>query len=199
MQEASEAIAEGRGFQLIADMMGEFRRSGLTEKEAVHEMVAILDAYQKEEEQNALILIKHLREWMDRRLCWTIGLLKTTTQRILCVDDNAQMLSVLQIGLEKAGFEVLTASHGTEALRLYHLHAQELSAIISDNEMPHMSGLEFIQSVRKIGFEGRVVIMSGNFKPNELLAFAPFRITGFFHKPFNVGLLAAMLSKPSGV
>lgn len=68
LNNASQAISDGRGFQLIADVMEDFRRSGLTEKEAVHEMVMVLDVFQENNEESALVLIKHLREWMDERV-----------------------------------------------------------------------------------------------------------------------------------
>ena len=48
--------------------MEDFRRSGLSEKEAVHEMVMVLDAFQEGNEESALILIKYLREWMNDRI-----------------------------------------------------------------------------------------------------------------------------------
>ncbi len=39
--------------------------------------------------------------------------------RILCVDDNPSFLATLKLGLQASGFEVLTASHGVDALMQY--------------------------------------------------------------------------------
>jgi methylmalonyl-CoA mutase cobalamin-binding subunit len=56
-----------------------------------------------------------------------------------------------------------------------------------------MNGLEFVRSVRELGFKGRIVVISGNLKPEDLRAYQDHAISGFFHKPFETGLLAAML------
>ena len=119
--------------------------------------------------------------------------------RILCVEDNASLQFTLKTGLERYGFEVIVASNGIEALTQFQTHLGEFSAILTDNEMPHMNGLEFIRSVREIGYKGRIVVMSGNFKPKDLLAYQSHAISGFFHKPFDIGLLATMLLQTDSV
>ena len=64
---------------------------------------------------------------------------------------------------------------------------------MTDNDMPQMNGLDFVRAVRKIGFKGRIVVMSGNLKAENLRAYQEQAVSGFFHKPFETGLLAAML------
>ena len=91
------------------------------------------------------------------------------------------------------------ACNGFEALTQFQTHLGEFSAILTDNEMPHMNGLEFIRSVREIGYKGRIVVMSGNFKPKDLMAYQTHAISGFFHKPFDIGLLATMLLQTDSV
>jgi CheY-like chemotaxis protein len=113
--------------------------------------------------------------------------------RILCVDDDAPMQAALKTGLGMHGFEVITASHGIDALVQYKALAGDFGTIVTANEMPQMDGLEFVRSVRKIGFKGRIVVIFGDLKPEHLRAYQDYAISGFFHKPFEVGLLAAML------
>jgi len=113
--------------------------------------------------------------------------------RILCVDDNVQMQSALKMGLEKYGLDVITASHGIDALIQYKAHSGDFGAIVTDNDMPQMNGLEFVRSVREIGFHGRIVVISGHLKVEDLRAYQAHAISGFFHKPFEMSLLATML------
>lgn len=113
--------------------------------------------------------------------------------RVLCVDDNVQMLTVLKIGLGLYGFEVTTASHGIDALMQYKAHLGDFSAVVTDNDMPNMNGLEFVRSLREMGFKGRIVVMSGRLNVEDLKAYQDYAISGFFHKPFETGLLATML------
>jgi hypothetical protein len=44
-----------------------------------------------------------------------------------------------------------------------------------------------------MGYKGRIVVMSGHLTVKELQEYKPHAISGFFHKPFEIALLAAML------
>jgi CheY-like chemotaxis protein len=110
------------------------------------------------------------------------------------VDDNAPLLSVLKLGLERLGFEVTTASDGVDALGKFHGHSGGFSAIVTDNDMPHMNGLKLVHSVRSMGFKGRIVVISSLLKSDDRRAYQEYAISGFFHKPFDLDLLATMLT-----
>jgi hypothetical protein len=63
MTGAAQAIAEGCGLRFIGSLVQQRQDSGLSEQQAVYEIVRLLDDYQKEDPVAALALIKHLREW----------------------------------------------------------------------------------------------------------------------------------------
>ena len=113
--------------------------------------------------------------------------------RILCVDDNPSLLQTLKMSLEPYGVEVITASQGMDALVQYQARAREFSAIVTDHDMPQMNGLEFVHCVREMGFKGRIVVMSGRLNEEDLRAYHDYAVSGFFHKPFEMSLLATML------
>ena len=117
--------------------------------------------------------------------------------RILVVDDDASLLAGLKASLSHWGFEVHTASQGVEAMTQFRANANDFTAIVTDLEMPKMGGLAFVQSVRDAGYKGRIVVMSGRLSTSELRSFETLRISGFFTKPFDVGMLATMLSSVS--
>jgi CheY-like chemotaxis protein len=114
--------------------------------------------------------------------------------RVLCVEDNSQLLETFKAALEHDGFEVITACHGLDALRQFKAHLGKFDAIVTDNEMPQMNGFEFLRSVRKEGFKGHIYVMSGNFKEGELEAYSSLEISGSFQKPFNIKLLSTSLA-----
>jgi response regulator RpfG family c-di-GMP phosphodiesterase len=66
--------------------------------------------------------------------------------RVLCVDDDGFMLSVLtrMIGVD---YEVLTSSSGAEALQLIE-DSEPIQVVVSDHRMPGLSGAQFLQAVR---------------------------------------------------
>lgn len=67
--------------------------------------------------------------------------------KVLVVDDEAQIVRVLRGYLEKAGFSVLTASNGPEALRVARQERPDL--IILDLMLPGMDGLDVCRTLRK--------------------------------------------------
>jgi CheY-like chemotaxis protein len=113
--------------------------------------------------------------------------------RVLCVEDNSTFQQMLKLALGRYGFEVVTAEHGVDALMQYKTHEGQFGSVLSDHDLPGMNGLEFVRSVREMGYKGRIVIMSGRLTVKDLRAYEPHAISGFFSKPFEVGLLAAML------
>jgi len=67
-------------------------------------------------------------------------------QRILVADDDPGIRRTLQIGLTKAGYEVVEARDGEEAMRLWRDDGADL--VISDIYMPDKDGLEVIRELR---------------------------------------------------
>ncbi len=67
--------------------------------------------------------------------------------RVLVVDDEAQIVRVLRGYLERAGFAVLTAYDGVEALRLARQERPDL--IILDLMLPGMDGIDVCRAIRK--------------------------------------------------
>ncbi len=66
---------------------------------------------------------------------------------ILIAEDNAVTSSVLKFNLERGGFQLQVASDGQEALDWLGENRADL--IITDYQMPQVSGLELIQRVRE--------------------------------------------------
>jgi CheY-like chemotaxis protein len=67
--------------------------------------------------------------------------------RILVVDDEEILRELTTVYLEDAGYEVVVARDGREALRI--LENEAVDAIITDIVMPDMEGLELIRTLRR--------------------------------------------------
>jgi two-component system, OmpR family, alkaline phosphatase synthesis response regulator PhoP len=65
---------------------------------------------------------------------------------ILVADDETHILNVVSLKLRNAGFRVLCARDGQEALELAHQERPDL--LITDHNMPQLSGLELCQKLR---------------------------------------------------
>ena len=67
---------------------------------------------------------------------------------ILVVDDEENNLQLLKRSL-RSNYTVLSASNGKEALEIVNVAGDEISMIISDQRMPEMQGVDFLQEVSK--------------------------------------------------
>lgn len=66
---------------------------------------------------------------------------------ILIVDDSASLRQVVSIALKGAGFDVIEAQDGKDALG--KLTGQKIHLIVSDVNMPNMDGITFLKEVKK--------------------------------------------------
>lgn len=67
---------------------------------------------------------------------------------ILVVDDSSSVRQVVGIALKGAGYEVMEACDGKDALA--KLTGQKVHLIISDVNMPNMDGISFVKEVKKL-------------------------------------------------
>jgi len=78
---------------------------------------------------------------------------------LLCVDDDAQCLSIRKIMFEAFGFQVTTATDPRQGLRMHA--SRHYDAAILDFQMPHMDGGELAKAMKMARPEVPVVILSG--------------------------------------
>lgn len=67
---------------------------------------------------------------------------------IMIVDDSASLRQVVSIALKGAGYDVIEACDGRDALS--KLTGQKVNLIISDVNMPNMDGITMVQEIKKL-------------------------------------------------
>ena len=70
------------------------------------------------------------------------------SKTILIVDDSASVRSVVGIALKGAGYDVIEACDGKDALS--KLTGQKVHLIVSDVNMPNMDGITLVKEVKKL-------------------------------------------------
>lgn len=105
---------------------------------------------------------------------------------VLFVDDESSIRSLAKIMLEKAGFEVLTASDGREALKTFGEFADRIDAVILDLTMPNMDGVEAMRELNALKPGVRVIVSSGYTESEISRRFAGQTVAGFLHKPYRM-------------
>lgn len=79
---------------------------------------------------------------------------------VLVVDDDDALTATLAAALESAGFDATIASNGREALDRFMERAFEV--VVSDIEMPGMSGVDLLTAVRALDPDAPFILLTGN-------------------------------------
>lgn len=116
---------------------------------------------------------------------------KDSARKILVVDDDREMRASLTHLLEKAGFSVVTAKNGEEALRL--LSTEELDVVLSDVRMPRMDGLTFQRQAAEFS-RVPVVLFSAHGDIPLAVEAIQHGAYNFIEKPFDPRRLLQLLS-----
>jgi two-component system, cell cycle sensor histidine kinase and response regulator CckA len=103
---------------------------------------------------------------------------------ILLVDDDEILLEVIREILETAGYRVLTARNGREALEIYGAWKRDIDLVMLDMIMPGMGGAETFAEMKKIDPDVPVIIISGYSLPDEVRQLLSQGCRGFLQKPF---------------
>jgi two-component system cell cycle sensor histidine kinase/response regulator CckA len=85
----------------------------------------------------------------------------TESKHILVVDDEASLTQLTTEYLEYYGYKVTSTLSSTKALELVKKHPNEFNLIITDQTMPDLSGIDLIQSIRKIQPSLPAILNSG--------------------------------------
>ncbi len=112
---------------------------------------------------------------------------------VLLVDDEETVRAVGKDMLLELGFEVLTASDGLEALKIFKEHRENLYGVLMDLTMPHMDGEQAFRELRRIAPEVRIIMTSGYNEQEVSQKFLGKGMSGFLQKPFRVSVLREAL------
>lgn len=80
---------------------------------------------------------------------------------VLFADDVATIRLVAATVLGNAGFSVLQAKDGVEALELFHAHRDEICVVVTDAMMPGMKGTELVNRIRATDTSTPIIFTSG--------------------------------------
>ena len=120
------------------------------------------------------------------------------TGTVLVVDDEEVVRSLAKKMVEIAGFSVLTANDGEEAVRLYREHQDEIACVLLDLTMPKMGGEEAFRAIRQISPNVCVILSSGYSEETATGRFAGLGLAGFIQKPYQLDTMIATLREAVG-
>ncbi len=116
-------------------------------------------------------------------------------KKVLTVDDSASVRQMISFTLKEAGFEVVEACDGLDALN--KLSTGNVNMVITDLNMPNMDGIELIKKIRtKPQFKFIPIIMlTTESQAGKKQEGRQAGATGWIVKPFNPEQLISVVNK----
>ena len=103
-------------------------------------------------------------------------------KKILIVDDEPQIVRVLKGYLETAGFQVVTASGGTEAIAAFRHEAPDL--VVLDLMLPEVDGLDVARAIRRQG-DVPIIMLTARVEETDRLIGLELGADDYVTKPFS--------------
>ena len=116
--------------------------------------------------------------------------------KILVVDDFATMRKLVRNLLKQAGYEnIVEAEDGVAALRI--LKSQKVDVIISDWNMPNMTGIELLKAVRADEETGKMpfLMVTAEASQDNVIAAVKAGVSNYIVKPFTAEVLNEKITK----
>jgi CheY-like chemotaxis protein len=103
---------------------------------------------------------------------------------VLVVDDEEPVRAIARALLERAGFTVLSAPDGHEALDIFRQRHREIEFVLLDVTMPTLGGREVLHEMRKIQSDVRIILSSGFDEKDALTQVSADYVTAYIQKPY---------------
>jgi DNA-binding NtrC family response regulator len=117
-------------------------------------------------------------------------------RRILIVDDDPGIRRTLEALLRQAGYEVMQAGDGAEAVRLWRDHGGDL--VITDLHMPEKDGIQTILELLTHSPKTRIIAMSGGGQTKRLDLLGNAALLGAvltIEKPFTISEMISLVGR----
>jgi two-component system chemotaxis response regulator CheY len=118
--------------------------------------------------------------------------------KILAVDDEPSVTQSITFALAGPSRELKTAIDGEDALRrLEDDVPPAFDVVITDNNMPRMSGLELVGKLRAQRFTGKIVVLSAYLTDEIRQAYSALGVDEMLPKPFDISQLRSTIDRLS--
>lgn len=112
-------------------------------------------------------------------------------ERVLVVEDNRDLASLIYESMEDAGFEPDHAADGLEALRLMREASPPFDAVVLDIGLPRLNGLEVCSRLRSEGYGAPIVMLTAQGCAEDIVRGLDGGSDDYVVKPFEMRVLIA--------
>lgn len=106
--------------------------------------------------------------------------------KILAVEDETAVAQLLALVLCGPACRVTTACNGAQALEKIATARQPFDVVITDHQMPELTGLELVRELRAHHFAGKIAVLSAHLNETNVHAYEELSVDLMLSKPFDV-------------
>ena len=106
------------------------------------------------------------------------------SMRVVCIEDEPEMIDLVRLILGRRGFEVLGANGGIEGLETVKRETPDL--ILLDLMMPKLNGIDLLEQIRKFDKDLAVIIFTGYPSIETAIKSLKLRVADYIKKPFDI-------------
>ena len=115
--------------------------------------------------------------------------------RILCADDNTELVELVGDMLRFYGYRVECVYDGEQAMKLMESGPHKFDLLITDMQMPGIDGAELVVKAREAGFRGKVVVFAGALSLEERQRFGELGVEAIVDKPADHRQLISVVAR----
>jgi len=123
------------------------------------------------------------------------AVIPTGTERVLLVDDEERLLNAVKHMLEHLGYRVTATTNSIEALDLFRQRPEDFDLMITDQTMPHMTGIELASNIRQNRSDIPIILCTGFSEKIDEEGAGKMGICAFALKPLSIRDIAALIRK----
>jgi DNA-binding response OmpR family regulator len=113
--------------------------------------------------------------------------------KILAVDDEPSIATSMHYIFARPHYELTSACDGDDALARLSADPAPFDVVITDERMPHLSGVELVRELKERGFPGKIMVLSAHLTPELREAYAQMDVDVLLDKPFDIHQLRETL------
>ncbi len=104
--------------------------------------------------------------------------------KILVIDDEEYVREIAYDTLTESGYDVVTASSGSEGIEIYKDNADNIDLVLLDVSMPGLSGLDTFREIKKINRSAKIIMSSGFGMDERVRKTLELGADSFIQKPY---------------
>ena len=109
-----------------------------------------------------------------------------TPPKILAVEDDRSVTLSMGFVFAEPRYQFDYIENAVDALKVVEAQSHPYDVIIVDQQLPELSGLEFVRELRERGISAKVIVVAAVLPSDVRLAYEQMGVQSIFNKPFDV-------------